>query len=90
MRRGEFISITVAGLMSGLLSVVPAGLAEDRDGLPRVETAEGTFIAIDVSGGTFTPALGINSAGKIVGEYVSVRDGNTHGFLRTAMASTPR
>jgi uncharacterized membrane protein len=79
MRRGEFIFITMASLISGLLSVVPTGFAEDW-----VATTGGTFIAIDVPDATYTNPLGINSAGKIVGRYVSAGDGNTHGFLRNS------
>jgi hypothetical protein len=82
MRKSKSISIAMVGLVSGLLSAVPIGFAESRDDNHRVETAEGTFTAIDVPGATFTAALDINSAGTIVGEYVSAGDGNDHGFLR--------
>jgi uncharacterized membrane protein len=82
MRKSKWISIAMVGLVSGLLSAAPIGFAENRDHNQRVETAEGAFTAIDVPGATFTAALDINSAGKIVGRYVSAGDGNTHGFLR--------
>jgi uncharacterized membrane protein len=82
MGKSKAISIAVVGLVSGLLSTVPMVLAEDRDDIPRVRAEDATFIRIDFPGATFTAALDINSAGKIVGEYVSARDGNDHGFLR--------
>jgi uncharacterized membrane protein len=82
MRKSKSISIAVASLLSGLFGIMPIALAKDRDDIPRVEAEEGTFTAIDFPGATFTAALDINSAGKIVGEYVSARDGNDHGFLR--------
>jgi len=43
--------------------------------------ADATFITIDVPGANFTVPLDINAAGDIVGRYVSVADGRTHGFL---------
>jgi uncharacterized membrane protein len=82
MKEGKSISITVVGLVSGLFSMVPAALAKDRHDIARVEAAEGTFSTIDFPDATFTAALDINSAGKIVGVYVSAGDGNNHGFLR--------
>jgi hypothetical protein len=67
---------------SGLFSMVPTVLAKDRHDISRVEAAEGTFTTIDFPDATFTAALDVNSAGKIVGECVSARDGSDHGFLR--------
>jgi uncharacterized membrane protein len=83
MGKSKSISIAVVGLVSGLLSTMSTGFAENRDHNQRVETAEGTFTSIDVPGATFSAALDINSVGKIVGRYVSAVDGNTHGFLRS-------
>jgi len=82
LRKSQSISIGMVGLVGSLLSTIPIGFAEKQDLNQQVEPAEGGFTPIDVSGATFTAALGINSAGKIVGEYVSARDGNEHGFLR--------
>jgi hypothetical protein len=82
MGQSKSILIVAVGLVSGLLSMMPIILAKDRDEIPRIEAAEPTFTMIDFPGAIFTAALDINSAGKIVGEYVSARDGNDHGFLR--------
>jgi uncharacterized membrane protein len=45
--------------------------------------ADSTLTTIDVPGSTSTLATDINSEGEIVGRYVSVADGQTHGFLRS-------
>jgi hypothetical protein len=90
MRESKSISITVVGLVSGLFSMVPTVLAKDRHDIARVEAAEGTFTTIDFTDAIFTAALDINSAGKIVGEYVSAGTVITTAFCETGMASSPR
>ena len=69
MRKSKSISITIVGLMSGLVSMVPT------------TEAEAGFTPIDFPDATSSAALDIDSAGDIVGRYVSAVDGNTHGFL---------
>jgi len=63
------IFIAVVGLMSGLLTVAP-------------NAADATSTSIDFPNASATDALDVNSAGDIVGRYVSA-NGNTHGYLRT-------
>jgi uncharacterized membrane protein len=82
MGKGKSISIAVVGLVSGLFSMASIVLAKDRDEHPRSEAADATFVAIDPADATSSFALDINTAGKIVGRYVSAVDGNTHGFVR--------
>jgi uncharacterized membrane protein len=62
------IFIAVVGLMSGLLTVAP-------------NAADATSTSIDFPNASATDALDVNSAGDIVGRYVSA-DGDTHGYLR--------
>jgi len=66
MEISKLISIAVVG---GVLSMA-------------ANVADATFTMIDFPNATSTDALGINSAGDIVGRYVSA-NGNTHGYLRT-------
>ena len=68
MDKSKSVSIAVVGLVSGLLTIAPTA-------------ADAAFTSIDFPNATSTDALGINSAGDIVGRYVSA-DGNTHGYLR--------
>jgi uncharacterized membrane protein len=68
MEISKLIYIAVVGLVSGVLSMA-------------ANVAAATFTSIDFPNATSTDALGINSAGDIIGRYVSA-DGNTHGFLR--------
>jgi uncharacterized membrane protein len=82
MGRGKSISIAMVGLVSGLVSMAPIMLAKDRDEHPRDKAADATFVAIEPADATSSFALDINTAGKIVGRYVSAVDGNTHGFVR--------
>lgn len=65
MEISKLISIAVVG---GVLSMA-------------ANVADATFTMIDFPNATSTDALGINSAGDIVGRYVSA-DGDTHGYLR--------
>jgi uncharacterized membrane protein len=81
MGRSKSISIAMVGLVSGLFSMAPIVLAKDRDEHPRGKAADATFVVIDPADATSSFALDINTAGKIVGRYVSA-DGNTHGFVR--------
>jgi uncharacterized membrane protein len=86
MRESKSISIAMAGLVSGLLSMTPMVLANDRDDTPRRKAAYVTFVKIDFPGAPSTAALGINSAGEIVGR--SPAKGNTpgtRGFLRNGL-----
>lgn len=46
---------------------------------------EETFTTVDVPGSVSTVPLDIGPAGDIVGRYVSATDGNTYGFLRSAL-----
>lgn len=82
MRERKSLSIAMVGLVSGLLSMAPIVLAKDRDDTPRGKAANATFVAIDFPGAFSTVALGINSAGEIVGRYQDTSAGPTHGFLR--------
>jgi uncharacterized membrane protein len=82
MRKSKSNSIAVVGLVSGLFSMVPIVLANDRN--DRGKAAYATFITIDFPGASSTAALGLNSAGEIVGRYPAT--GSTgHGFLRNAL-----
>ena len=65
MRKSDFISIAMMGLVSSLLSVVPIGFAENRDGIPRgtrrrrmSERHSGTHAASARSGGPRTEPVG--------------------------------
>lgn len=49
---------------------------------PREGDDEATFTTIDPPDATFTNSYDINSAGEIVGRYVSA-DGKTHGYVRS-------
>jgi hypothetical protein len=69
MRKSKSISIVVVGLVSCLLSMTPMVLAKDRGDTPRGKAAYVTFVAIDFPGAHDTAALGINSAGEIVGRF---------------------
>jgi uncharacterized membrane protein len=83
MRESKSISIAMVGLVGGLFSMTPMVLAKDRDDTPRGKAAYVTFVAIDFPGAPSTAALGINSAGEIVGRFPA--KGNTpgtRGFLR--------
>jgi hypothetical protein len=85
MRESKSISIAMVGLVSGLLSMAPIVLAKDRDDTPRRKAAYVTFVKIDFLGAHDTAALGINSAGEIVGRFTDPPGspgGAVHGFLR--------
>jgi len=76
------MSVVLVGLVSGLLSLLPMAFAEQRDELLRIRAADATFVSIDPPDASSSAALDINTAGAIVGRYVSRVDGNTHGFMR--------
>jgi uncharacterized membrane protein len=82
MRNSGRTSVVLVGLVTGLLSMMPMAVAEDRHELLRLRAADTTFVPIDPPDATSSAALDINTAGKIVGRYVSRVDGNTHGFVR--------
>jgi hypothetical protein len=82
MRESKSISIAMMGLVGGLLSMAPTVLAKDQDDRPRGKAVHATFVAIDFPGAVTTQALGINSAGEIVGRFMDT-GGATHGFLRS-------
>jgi uncharacterized membrane protein len=83
MRESKSISIAMAGLVGGLLSMTPIVLAKDRDDTPRRKAAYVTFVPIDFPGAPSTAALGINSAGEIVGRFPAPGNtAGTRGFLR--------
>ncbi len=84
MRESKSISIAVVGVMSGLLSMTPIVLAKDRDDAPRDKAAYVTFVKIDFPGAPSTAALGINSAGEIVGRFPA-KGPAARGFLRNGL-----
>jgi probable HAF family extracellular repeat protein len=65
---------------------IPLGLMLVLAFAPRATATTYTFTQIDVSGASFTNALGINAAGQIVGVFNDAT-GN-HGFLETAGSFT--
>jgi uncharacterized membrane protein len=85
MRISERMSVVLMGLVSGLLTLLPIAFAEQRDELLRIRAADATFVSIDPADASSSAALGINTAGTIVGRYVSRVDRNTHGFMRDAV-----
>jgi probable HAF family extracellular repeat protein len=50
--------------------------------------SNGKFVSFDVLGAVFTEAIGINSRGDIVGDYVDNQSGE-HGFLLSDGTFTP-
>src|SRR5215813_5661207 len=85
MRESKSISIAMMGLVGGLLSMTPIALAKDRDDTPRGKAAYVTFVPIDFPDAPSTAALGINSAGEIVGRYGPPGNLESHGFLRNGL-----
>jgi len=83
MKRSLFQSIALAVIFAaGAKSQCGLGPARPTAlGSPRALAADATFTTIDVPGATTTIPIDTNSAGDIVGRYVSAADLNTHGFL---------
>ena len=88
MRNSERTSVVLVGLVTGLLSMMPMAVAEDRHELLRLRAADTTFVPIDPPDATSSAALDINTAGKIVGRYVSRVDGIRTASCETGSASS--
>jgi uncharacterized membrane protein len=74
-------SRTIVGILGTLALVASNGIVQSPvDAQSPAVAGLGTVTSIDVPGATNTYALGINSAGVIVGRYLS--SGQTHGFRR--------
>jgi uncharacterized membrane protein len=85
MTESKSIAIAMVGLVGGLLSMTPMVLAKDRGETPRGKAAYVTFVPIDFPDAHDTAALGINSAGEIVGRFTDPPGGAVHGFLRNGL-----
>jgi hypothetical protein len=85
MRIGERMAVVLMGLVSGLLTLLPMAFAEQRDELLRIRAGDATFVSIHPPDASSSSALGVNTAGTIVGRYLSQVDGKTHGFMRDAV-----
>lgn len=64
-----------------LLSLLLPACAALLHGQSRVDTLNLTFTSIDVPGAVVTNVLGINTAGDVVGTYITSTNGPGHGFL---------